>query len=164
MVNEMKRNYKRNLWRVLIALMLTVSSLNFNTFFVQAEEIVESDNEDFTISNGVLTAYSGSDSVVTIPDGVTEIKNSVFERNSTITKVILPEGLMGIGNCAFADCTSLAEVVIPETVTSIGVYAFGNTALKEVVLPSNLAALKNNAFENSSVLENVFIPASLTDV
>ena len=164
MVNEMKRNYKRNLWRVLIALMLTVSSLNFNTFFVQAEEIVESDNEDFTISNGVLTAYSGSDSVVTIPDGVTEIKNSVFERNSTITKVILPEGLMVIGNCAFADCTSLAEVVIPETVTSIGVYAFGNTALKEVVLPSNLAALKNNAFENSSVLENVFIPASLTDV
>lgn len=62
--------------------------------------VTESD-ESFTISNGVLTAYSGADEVSVIPEGVTEIKASVFAGNTTITSVIIPKTVTSIGNYAF---------------------------------------------------------------
>lgn len=43
---------------------------------VQKEAASES---DFIIENGVLTGYTGTDSVVVIPEGVTTIGDYVFE-------------------------------------------------------------------------------------
>ncbi|MCR5339615.1 MAG: hypothetical protein K6E75_13770, partial [Lachnospiraceae bacterium] len=44
---------------------------------------------DFVIDeDGSLTAYTGTDSVVEIPSGVTVIRDNVFKNNETITKVI----------------------------------------------------------------------------
>ena len=105
---------------------------------------------DFTIENGVLTAYTGSDTSVTIPEGVTVIGNgssSVFERNVEsvtipasvteiadnafytcigLTSVTFAEGsqLKAIGNEAFYAVNQLESLIIPEGVTSIGQYAF----------------------------------------
>ena len=45
------------------------------------------EESDFTISNGVLTAYTGTDSVVTLPTGVTAIGEGAFAGNTTITEV-----------------------------------------------------------------------------
>ena len=58
-------------------------------------------NEDFVTQNGVLLKYIGTDSDVTIPNGIKYI---------------------GFG--AFANCKSLTSISIPESVTMIGFYAF----------------------------------------
>lgn len=43
---------------------------------------------DFVIENGILKSYAGQDSPVIIPDGVAEIRESVFEGCSTFCPVI----------------------------------------------------------------------------
>ena len=48
---------------------------------------------DFVIENGVLTAYTGTDANVVIPEGVTKIGDRVFSENTTITNVSLPSTL-----------------------------------------------------------------------
>ena len=85
-MSETKKKYKKNICKVLLALMLTVLALNFNSISVRAKEILKENNGDFTISNGVLTVYHGENSVVVIPSGVTEIKANAFENNKTIIK------------------------------------------------------------------------------
>ena len=159
-----RKRYGTIICKGLLTFVLAVSLINLNTVVIHASGEISENSGDFTISNGVLTAYHGVAAELVIPDGVTEIKASVFENNTTITSVKIPEGVWKIGNRAFSDCTSLEAVEFPATLTEIGVYAFGNTGLKEVTLPTNLTTLRNNVFENCGVLEKVYIPASLTEV
>ena len=81
------------------------------------------DNEgDFTIINGVLYQYTGSDKVVVVPEGVTTIGG--FSDCKCITHVVLPDSVIHIGIGAFSGCTNLISINIPESVTSIGHSAF----------------------------------------
>lgn len=106
----------------------------------------------FTVSNaGVLTAYNGADTVLTIPeivDGytVTSIAENVFAGNTTITKVVLPAGLSTIGGGAFKNCTALREISFAN-VTSIGEQAFaGCTALPIAYLANGITTVGASAF------------------
>lgn len=79
------------------------------------------DTEGFTFAlNGagdgyVVTGYTGSASSVKVPDWynqkpVTEIGDSAFEGNKTITYVEMPNTIAVIGEAAFKNCTKLAAV------------------------------------------------------
>lgn len=79
------------------------------------------DTEGFTFSlnsagNGyVVTGYTGSATSVTVPDWynqkpVTEIGDSAFEGNKSITHVEMPDTITRIGEAAFKNCTKLATV------------------------------------------------------
>ena len=48
-----------------------------------------SGNKDFVIENGVLKKYTGSDSDVVIPEGVTVIGNYAFQGNYNNYKISL---------------------------------------------------------------------------
>ena len=125
-------------------------------------------NADFTIENGVLTAYTGSDTSVAIPEGVTVIgdgSSPIF--GSKVEAVTIPASVTEIADSAFYNCTGLKSVTfadgsqlktigaeafyaanqvesltIPEGVASIGLYAFAAMGkLKTVSLPSTLAAV-----------------------
>lgn len=82
----------------------------------------------FRIERGVLKQYTGHESIVHIPEGVTEIGYRAFYQNNTIQTVILPEGLEKVGIQAFAGCSALYEIVFPESVYMIGHEAFAGTA------------------------------------
>ena len=119
---------------------------------------------DFTIEDGVLTGYTGSDTNVVIPSTysisngsivegtdytVTGIGESAFDRKTSITSITIPEGVTSIGKYAFRGCSSLTSITIPENVTSIGIYAFNCTGLTEINFNatnmSNLSS-SNNVF------------------
>ena len=51
----------------------------FAMFFVLFSQSAFAANNDFNIKDGVLLKYNGSDTVVTIPDGVTSIGDNAFE-------------------------------------------------------------------------------------
>ena len=60
--------------------------------------------EDFLISGGVLVAYRGNASEVTVPEGVRVIAGEAFAGHDEIQKVILPSSVQNIDERAFAGC------------------------------------------------------------
>ena len=118
---------------------------------------------DFTIDeNGVLTKYTGSDAVVTVPDGVTAIGKEAFYANSAITEIHLPTGITLIGDSAFQNCTDLTELQLPTGITSIGANAFRScTGLTEIVVPDSVETIGDKAFYDCSGLTSLRLSQGL---
>ena len=141
---------------------------------------------DFDIRNGVLYKYNGTDAVVTVPDGITEIRRVAFFENQTIKEVVLPDSVTAIGNYAFARCKNLEKINLPDALVSIGSNAFASckklatialpdglevigsaafskTALKQVTIPASVTLVENYAFHSCKKLAEIVIPESLTN-
>ena len=69
--------------------------------------------DDFLISGGVLVAYRGNASEVTVPEGVRVIAGEAFAGHDEIQKLILPSTVQNIDERAFAGCN-------PEEVEYLG--------------------------------------------
>ncbi len=116
---------------------------------------------DFNINGKELVGYTGSDSVVTVPDGITAIGKNAFAANSNITEVKLPDSVTEIGYGAFADCTALQKITLPNAVVAVGDSAFNHCInLRSVTIGSGLRTLGNGAFADCDSLANVRISAN----
>ena len=72
----------------------------------------------------ILVGYTGSETELTIPNGITAIYKNTFSFNDAITSVAIPDTVESIGEMAFNYCTSLVSVTIGSSVDSIGERAF----------------------------------------
>jgi len=87
---------------------------------------------DFTIVNGVVTAYNGAGGAIEIPatDGagnaVVAIGEAAFKANIAITAVSIPASVTTVGASAFEGCSALESLTIPNGVSTIGKAAFKN--------------------------------------
>jgi hypothetical protein len=82
-----------------------------------------------------------------IPNSVTNIGDSAFNRCHNLTSVTIPNSVTSIGDEAFTQCQSLSNVTIPNSVTSIGVGAFsGCVSLTSVTIGSSLTNIGDSAF------------------
>ena len=124
------------------------------------------ESDDFTIDeNGVLTKYTGSDAVVTVPDGVTAIGKEAFYAKSAITEIHLPTGITSIGDSAFQNCTGLTELQLPTGITSIGDSAFRScTGLTELQLPTGITSIGDSAFQSCTGLTEIVVPDSVETI
>lgn len=141
---------------------------------------------DFVIENGILVAYNGSETEVTIPQQVLYIGDNAFRNNSNIERVVLGDSVRGIGNCAFYGCTSLRYVEQTEGVSSIGAYAFYDTRFlsgkkeeffavndilvkysgssQNVSIPSNIRVISPYTFAYDSDIASVEIGSSVEEI
>lgn len=88
---------------------------------------------DFIIENGVLTKYVGPGGDVTVPEGVTAIKDDVFEWNLNLPGIVFPDSVTKIGTGAFYGCSNLKNVELPSKLRMIGQAAFSDCkALQQV--------------------------------
>ena len=116
---------------------------------------------DFTVNaNGVITKYTGFDTVVVIPATIggrkiTAIGNEAF-RKADITNVTIPEGVTSIGNSAFLD-NKLTAIAIPNSVTEIGESAFRNNRITSVTIPGSVKAIRRDAFRGNTALATIII-------
>lgn len=120
---------------------------------------------DFVIENGVLTKYTGTEEVITIPEGVKVIGSSLlgWRQGDSVKKVIIPDGVTEIRESAFQG-SKLEEITIPKSVTKIGGNAFNACHnLKSVTLPEGITCLAENLFSFSGV-EEVRLPESLQKI
>lgn len=118
---------------------------------------------DFSVKDGVLTDYRGSDAEVVIPIelGIDAIGKKAFRRQG-IEKVVIPEGVTRIDAEAFSECTQLAEVVLPDTLKEIGNFAFSECeALAKIEFPDGLRSIGESAFEGAHGLTALHLPASV---
>ena len=112
----------------------------------------------------MLYEYTGNETVVTIPDGITKI-GSAFQGNTSITKVTIPDSVTVIGANAFWGCTNLTDVSIPESVTIIEGLAFaGCKGLTSVSFPASVREIDYGAFSECTGLTSITIPDSVTTI
>ena len=127
------------------------------------------DAADFTIDgNSVLTAYTGSSSNVTIPDGVQIIGNgtdAVF--GVAVESVTIPAGVTEIAANAFSGCTGLKCVTFAgnSQLTKIGQEAFyAVNQLQDLAIPEGVTEIGKYAFAAMSALETITLPSTLETV
>ena len=102
---------------------------------------------------------------LTIPDGITTIKDFAFAGCVCLTSVAIPNSVTSIGTNAFEDCTGLTSVTIGNFVTEIGPVAFeGCTALTSVTLGNAVTTIGGSAFAGCTALTNIEIPNSVTNI
>jgi hypothetical protein len=96
---------------------------------------------------------------MTIPEGVTTIKDWAMNGIGTLTSVVFPNSLNSIGVGAFSYCWSLASITIPANVTSIGDKAFEGAALTTVKVENSVPVLiEENTFP-SPANATLYVPA-----
>ncbi len=102
-----------------------------------------------TDSKAIITGYTGAGGSITIPDTlgiypVTEIGQSAFKDNATLTQVSIPNSVTKVGNMSFYNCSELTKVIIGTGVKSFGYYPF-NDCFKL----TEIAFDKNNTYYSS---------------
>lgn len=78
---------------------------------------------DFAVENGVVTAYNGSATSITIKatEGgekvVSIAKNTFDDVRTTVTEICIEEGIQSVEVGAFDGMTALQTLVLPSTIT-----------------------------------------------
>lgn len=97
-----------------------------------------SEDETQTVASFCVMKYTGSASVLYIPQGITAIGWKAFEGNTTLECIVIPETVTHISSYAFKNCTALTSIHIPASVTEIGTAPFyGCSSLKKITVDEN---------------------------
>lgn len=135
-----------------------------------------SETSDWVVDeNGMIIAYKGSNTTVTVPasvvqngevvtvvgvksfrnpiltnitisEGITKIDAGAFANMTKLKRVKLAKSILEIGNKAFENCSSLVSVVLPENTKTIGSDIFiGCSSIGIIVLNNNISTEQNLA-------------------
>lgn len=132
-----------------VYLPMTVSQVGANAF--EGTAYLAAKEGDFVIDgNGVLLTYRGSETDVTIPEGVLNISSL----NKNVVSVTAPEGVTSVSDGAFRDCAALTSIKLPASVTSLGISAFENcVSLTTFTVPAGLSRMGDHCFANCTSME-----------
>ena len=117
-----------------LAILMLLTSLSVSIATAETEgffqyEIVNEYDTDFedgiADTYAVITKYTGSESVVSVPSSlggypVKVIEYAAFKGNSAVTSVTVPETVESIGDNAFENCVNLTKLNLPANLTNIG--------------------------------------------
>lgn len=110
-------------------------------------------SEKFLINGGVLLAYQGNDSAVSVPSGVRVIAAEVFSGHDELESVSLPDSVTVIGEAAFENCRALKKVKLGNQVEKISDRAFsGCVSLTAIKLPASVQKAGLQAFGKAEVI------------
>lgn len=113
---------------------------------------------------GSVFNYFGNMKEAELADSVTDI-GWAFWSCDNLEKITLPNKLIEIQYRAFAGCSSLPEITIPSSVVKIGDGAFSSCeSLKDVKLSNNVTTVAYETFYNCSSLPEITIPYSVTSI
>jgi hypothetical protein len=116
-----------------------------------------------------LGKYSGTDTVVAIPDMIGKKKVTIlsgtFDGYAQLQEVQLPDTITEISRGAFYGCTQLQEVTLPKKLKTLGGSAFGNcTSLIQIEIPKSVAVLGAGAFENCVQLHKITLSPKIKKI
>lgn len=116
-----------------------------------------------------LGKYSGTDTVVAIPDMIGKKKVTIlsgtFDGYAQLQEVQLPDTITEISRGAFYGCTQLQEVTLPKKLKTLGGSAFGNcTSLIQIEIPKSVAVLGAGGFENCVQLHKITLSPKIKKI
>lgn len=131
--------------------LITLDSGNSN-FSVDTEGVLF----DAKRSQLILYPPGKKDKTYTIPNSVTSIGPSAFQRSLNLLNVTLPESLIDIRDEGFEWCSGLKEIVIPNSVTTIKRAAFrGCDNLTTVTIGKGVTDMGDTVFLGCQKLQKV---------
>ncbi len=116
-------------------------------------------NGTYYVPDGVTTiaACNNSDfDTIVLSDTVKVVDDYAFSQISAST-IILNEGLEEIGNRAFQKNTNLTSIEFPSTLKTIEPYAFQGTGLTTVEIPEGIENIGQAAFAYNQSIETIVI-------
>lgn len=134
-----------------------------------------------------ITAYTGTDTRVSIPDeidgypvyaleslncstvqtlivgdSVEVIANSAFFYQEQLQEVYLGRNVRSIGASAFRYCTALTEIVLPDSLTTIGANAFSNSGLVSLCIPAKVSSIGGGFISGCASLNTLYVDSGNT--
>lgn len=102
-------------------------------------------------------AFTGCDNLseAIIPEGVTEIGESVFSECKSLRRVEIPSTVKIIGKSAFMWCEKLSVLKLAEGIEEIGESAFHYTNLSEIDFPKSATTMYETSFEETPFMANL---------
>lgn len=100
-----------------------------------------------TAGNGILLAYNGAETTVTIPDGVRIVAPGVFAKHEEIQTVVLPDSLEIIGEGAFEGCSGLEQISGGINLLQIQDRAFAGCPIQTIRIPDKVQSIGLKAFD-----------------
>ncbi len=102
---------------------------------------------------------------ITLPDSLTEIRDSAFASCTALSSITLPHSVTVIEDHAFYGCTALSSITLPDSITMIEDSTFyGCTSLTSITLSDSLTEIGRSAFESCTSLTSLTLPNSLTEI
>ncbi|HBA63568.1 MAG TPA: hypothetical protein DCZ20_06910 [Lachnospiraceae bacterium] len=150
----------------------TLTKIGKWTFALDPNKTYEAEMTVITFPEGLTeigqTAFQNSMlTAVSIPDTVTTMGSGTFTGSGNLTSIKLSKNVTEIPASAFNAGTStnmkLIELVIPEGVKTIGASAFMGAHVESLTLPDTLASIGGKAFQNHQLTE-VEIPGSVLEI
>lgn len=118
--------------------------------------------DDYYIAgDGILLAYKGQDSRLTVPEGVKRIAPGVFKDHKGVTEVSLPNSLEVIGEEAFAGCSNLTRMVGGVGIREIRDRAFQGCPIDTVRIPETVEKIGLGAFDQSGAANVTAVNAAV---
>ena len=146
-----------------IVITKNVDRIGYNPFAGCENLIIESENDNFVVKNGVVYDKTlthilcATDKAIgkefALPDGITHINRGVFSGCKSLENIDF-NGVTYIDKSSFTNCVGLTDIYVPDTVTYIGEWAFAYCVnLKKVSIGKNTFVDKNAFNECSAVIE-----------
>lgn len=104
-----------------------------NIYTSAGESKLSIDNDGYAIytdgDDKILVGYTGNETELVLPKGITEINSYAFYNDTNITSVSIPASVTKIGNSAFYFCSKLSEIVGGDNIAYIGNGAFDGSVI-----------------------------------
>ncbi|MBQ8268131.1 MAG: leucine-rich repeat protein [Clostridia bacterium] len=115
-----------------------------------------------SVDDYTLTSFTVDENVTVLGtgDGVND-NDRVFGKNAPLTSLTLPEGLTEIKDNALNALPNLTTVNIPSTVETIGIQSFRQTGMSEITVPANVETVKLGAFRDMANLTTVTVEGNV---
>ena len=127
----------------------------------------------------ILVAYNGTNTDLTIPNGITVIDEKVFKNRYDLTSITIPDSVTSIGYQAFDGCDNLQDIYITDIAAWFNIsgldnlmnYGSNNKSLylnneliTSVTIPDGVTVIPSYGFYNCTGLTSVTIPDSVTSI
>ena len=100
---------------------------------------------------------------IEIPEGITALRNKLFNGMSSLQSITLPSTIRTIGDNVFDDCTGLTSIDLTN-VTTLGTRCLRNTGIVSLTLPQSITSIGINALIANRYMTTLIVNATITSL